>query len=115
MSDSWNYQEQQVTQATWLRSWRQEIFTDYSSNFKIRAHMEELTADTSGNKIASTNKGIVERTLDEVANDQDAIQINILLTKLIKKWYDEDQAKLAATQTIETQTTETQTTETPIS
>ena len=89
---NWNYQEKEIKSATWLRSWRQEFFTDFNSDFAFVAHMEEVTADEQGNKLSSQDKGFVRRTASQVMSDPDVLALNELMTKLVKKWWDEDHA-----------------------
>ncbi|MEI6297074.1 MAG: hypothetical protein WCO84_05555 [bacterium] len=88
MSD-WNLSTGTSNTTKWTRSWRQELYTDLGSDFRIVLHMEEVTTLDSGEVIHKELPQVV-RKLSAVSSDPDVVQLATLLTSLAKKWLDED-------------------------
>lgn len=78
---------------SWPRSWRQELFTDGGTDFRMRAHMEIVTM-VDGFGAMSKQEGVVERRMSQVGNDTRVIQMAHIMEELIKEWYDEDRKTL---------------------
>ena len=89
MSD-WNLQTGTLNATTWQRSWRQELFTDLGSNFRFVAHMEEVSTFEGSDVVLRKALPEVTRKMSDVYQDPDVQELNALLTKLVKKWMDED-------------------------
>lgn len=94
MSD-WNLETGTVNKTQWLRSWRQEFYTDLGSDFKLKAHLETVVMLDDGN-ILHKQAGEVTRVASIVGSDPRVQQIQILLTELIQEWIAEDEAKKEA-------------------
>lgn len=92
MSD-WGLQTGSVNTTSWVRSWRQELFTDLGKDFSFVAHIEQVTTFESGQEPSHKALGQVVRRMSEVKDDPDVQQLQVLLTTLVKKWIDEDTAK----------------------
>ena len=90
MSD-WNIETGTATTTTWTRSWRQELFTDLDTDFRIVYHMESVTKLDTG-QVIHTPLPQVTRQLSQVKDDPDVIALGIIMLKLGKKWLDEDVA-----------------------
>jgi len=88
MSD-WNLSTGTTNVTKWTRSWKQELYTDLGTDFKIVLQMEEITALDSG-EVVHTQLRPVVRMLSQVMNDPDVVQMATLMTALAKKWLDED-------------------------
>ena len=91
MSD-WELKEETITARQWVRSWRQELFTDLGTNFQIEAHMEQVTTLPDGS-VAKKNLPSVVRSLSQVGADPRVQQLHLLLTELINEWRLEDMNK----------------------
>lgn len=91
MSD-WELKEETTTARQWVRSWRQELFTDLGTNFQIEAHMEQVTTLPDGT-VAKKMLPSVVRSLSQVGSDPRVKQLNALLTELINEWRLEDGMK----------------------
>lgn len=75
----------------YTRSWRQEFYTDLGSDFKLIAHLEEITKLDDGT-VMNKPCGTVTRSASIVGQDKRVQQIQVLMTELIKEWLDEDMA-----------------------
>lgn len=91
MSD-WDLKEETITARQWVRSWRQEFFTDFGTNFSMEAHMEQVTMLPDGTIAKKPLRSVVRR-FSEVGTDPRVQQINSLLTELINEWRLEDMNK----------------------
>lgn len=100
MANQLNLKEEQINAATWLRSYRQELYTEYGSDFTIKAYMEEVTCGEDQQKIKSEAKEVISRSLSQVSEDPDVITLKEVLSRLVYKWYQEDQAKMEPTNTL---------------
>ena len=96
MSD-WDLKEETITARQWVRSWRQEFFTDFGQDFRMVAHMEQMTLLPDGTT-AKKQLPAVTRDITQVGHDPRVQQLQALLTELIKEWMDEDAAAAAASQ-----------------
>ena len=90
MSD-WKLKEETVTARQWVRSWRQEFFTDLGQDFRMVAHMEQITALPDGSVIHHVLPEVVRRA-SQVGHDPRVQQLQALLAELIKEWFDEESA-----------------------
>lgn len=96
MGSNWNEQTGIANLLKWQRSWRQELYTDLGTDFRFIAHIEEITALETGEVIHRPRPQVV-RSMSQVMTDPDVLLLNEILTRLIKKWMDEDEAaRLAA-------------------
>ena len=100
MGELLNKQQTNVQVTSWDRSWRNDGFTDYATDFSIRFYMETITCDDKKNKISSVDKGVIERKMSEVKDDPDVQIIKAAMTRLMTKWQAEDEAKAQAEKTI---------------
>ena len=86
----WNATQTQISATSYLRSWRQEIFSDYGTDFTLVCHMENVVCDSDGNKIGSTDAGKVVRVLSKVYDDPNVQAMMAAMTALVPQWYVED-------------------------
>lgn len=93
MSD-WDLKTETVEAVAWKRSWRQEFFTDLGTDFKMIAHMEEVTLLPDGTT-AKKQLPAVTRDITQVGADPRVQQLHAILTELINEWRLEDDAKLS--------------------
>ena len=93
MSD-WELKEETITARQWVRSWRQEFFTDFGQNFRVVAHMERMTLLPDGTT-AKKQLPEVTRDIKQVGADPRVQQLHAILTELINKWRLEDMNKQA--------------------
>ena len=91
MSD-WELKEETITARQWVRSWRQEFFTDLGGAFRMVAHMERVTLLPNGS-VSHEQLPSVSRDILGVGGDVRVQQLNSLLTELINEWRIEDDAK----------------------
>lgn len=90
----WNYSTNTTDITKWTRSWRQELYTDLGTDFKLVAHMENVTTLATG-EIIHTPLPAITRQMSLVATDPDVILLQEVLTRLVKKYLDEDIAAAA--------------------
>ena len=93
MSD-WELNEETVTARQWVRSWRQEFYTDYGEAFRMVAHMERITLLPNGTYLRDPLP-CIERTMDNVASADGVLKLQAIMTDLINTWRLEDNAKLS--------------------
>ena len=93
MSD-WELKEEAVTARQWVRSWRQEFFTDFGQGFRMVAHMERITLLPNGTYMRE-QLPCIERTMDNVASVDSVLKLQTIMTDLINIWRLEDNAKLS--------------------
>ena len=91
MSD-WELKEETITARQWVRSWRQEFFTDFGQDFRVVAHMEQVTLMPDGTT-AKKQLSAVTRDIKQVGADTRVQQLHAILTELINKWRLEDMNK----------------------
>ena len=84
MSD-WDLKEETITARQWIRSWRQEFFTDFGQYFRVVAHMEQMTLLPDG---ATATKPLqsVTRDITQVGADPRVQQLHAIHTELINEW-----------------------------
>lgn len=92
---NWDFKTEQVEAASWKRSWRQEFFTDLSSDFTMKAHMERVTTLPDGS-VVHTPLPAVMRRASQVASDPRVQQLQALMTELVEEWTLEDEAAAIA-------------------
>jgi len=90
MSTKWNFVQETLPTSTWSRVWRTENFTEYGTDYSLRFHYEDIKCDSNKTKLASIDRGIVERFMSKVSADPDVILLRDVLTRLSQKWYLED-------------------------
>ena len=93
MSD-WDLKEETITARQWVRSWRQEFFTDFGQDFRVVAHMEQVTLLPNGTYLRE-QLPCIERTMDNVASVDSVLKLQSIMTDLINTWRLEDKAKLS--------------------
>ena len=91
MSD-WDLKEETITARQWVRSWRQEFFTDFGQDFRMVAHMEHMTLLPDGTT-AKKPLQTVARDIAQVGADPRVQQLHAILTELINEWRLEDMNK----------------------
>ena len=91
MSD-WELNEETISARQWVRSWRQEFFTDFGQNFRMVAHMEQMTLLPDGT-IATKPLQSVIRDITQVGSDPRVQRLHAILTELINVWRLEDMNK----------------------
>ena len=91
MSD-WELNEETVTARQWVRSWRQEFFTDFGQGFRMVAHMEQMTLLPDGTTAKRPLQPIT-RDIKQVGSDPRVQQLHAILTELINEWRLEDMNK----------------------
>jgi hypothetical protein len=88
----WELKEETVTARQWVRSWRQEFFTDFGQDFRVVAHMEHMTLLPDGTSAKKQLQPVV-RDITQVGADPRVQQLNAILTELINEWRLEDMNK----------------------
>ena len=83
--DRWNYEETPVTAQSWVRSWRQELYTDLGSDFSLVAHMERVTVLPSG-AVHHEPLPEIRKSMSSVIGDPRVQNLSALLTELIGEW-----------------------------
>ena len=91
MSD-WELNEETVTARQWVRSWRQEFYTDYGEAFRMVAHMEQMTLLPDGTTAKNPLQSVT-RDITQVGADPRVQQLHAILTELINEWRLEDMNK----------------------
>ena len=91
MSD-WDLKTETVEAVAWKRSWRQEFFTDFGQDFRVVAHMEQVTLLPDGTT-AKKQLPAVTRDITQVGADPRVQQLHAILTELINEWRLEDMNK----------------------
>ena len=91
MSD-WELKEETITARQWVRSWRQEFFTDFGQGFRVVAHMEQMTLLPDGTTAKKPLQPIA-RDINQVGEDPRVQQLHAILTELINEWRLEDMNK----------------------
>ena len=90
----WELKEETVTARQWVRSWRQEFYTDYGEVFRMVAHMERITLLPNGTYMRE-QLPCIERTMHDVAGVDGVLKLQAIMTDLINTWRLEDKAKLS--------------------
>lgn len=80
-----------VTSTKWMRSWRLELFTDLGSDFRLVAHMENVTT-TSDGQVIHEDAGTVTRSLSSVGSDPRVQGLQSVLIELLDEWRAQDEA-----------------------
>ena len=88
----WESKEETITARQWVRSWRQEFFTDFGQDFRMVAHMEQMTLLPDGTT-AKKPLQTVARDIAQVGADPRVQQLHAILTELINEWRLEDMNK----------------------
>ena len=88
MSDC-ELREETIIARQWVRSWRQEFFTDFGNNFRMVAHMEQMTLLPDGTSARKQLQPVV-RDITQVGADPRVQQLHAILTELINEWRLED-------------------------
>lgn len=90
MSTLWDETTETTELKSWVRSWRQEFYTDLGSDFRLVAHMEKVTTLTADNSILSHEQlPNIQTTAAQCAADPVlgplAYQIQTALTALVEE------------------------------
>ena len=91
MSD-WELNEETITARQWVRSWRQEFFTDFGQDSRVVAHMEQVTLLPDGTTATKPLQSVI-RDITQVGADPRVQQLHAILTELINEWRLEDMNK----------------------
>ena len=91
MSD-WELSEETITARQWVRSWRQEFFTDFGQDFRMVAHMEQMTLLPDGTTAQKPLQSVT-RDITQVGADPRVQKLHAIITELINEWRLEDMNK----------------------
>lgn len=88
MSTLWDETTETVETKSWVRSWRQELYTDLGSDFRMVAHLEKVLTTSDGSTILGRQTlPNVQTTASQCATDPVlgplAYQIQTAMTALV--------------------------------
>lgn len=72
------------------RTWRVEIFCEHNQPYKVIVHREILYTDSEGNVMRIERGETSSRTLENLSEDPEALQVAAKIKSTADKWRQED-------------------------